>query len=109
MGDIMVTSREKRLATQTRASPEQLFGFEVDAVLKNIGDLLKEKNRKYGDSALNPVRIFSKSDAVEQIKVRLDDKLKRMANQQSDEDEDVVTDLMGYLVLLRIAQRRAAL
>lgn len=85
---------------------EKVFAKDVDDVLKAIGDLLKTKNRKYGDSALNPKRIFSKANAVEQIKVRLDDKLSRMASQQSDEDEDVITDLMGYLVLLRIAQNR---
>ena len=72
--------------------------------VKEIETLLLEKNRKYGDSALNPCRIFSKADAVEQIKVRIDDKLKRLQNEQNDEDEDVVKDLVGYLVLLMIAQ-----
>ena len=72
--------------------------------VKAIETLLLEKNRKYGDSALNPCRIFSKADAVEQIKVRIDDKLKRLQNEQNDEDEDVVKDLVGYLVLLMIAK-----
>lgn len=70
-----------------------------------IKNLLLEKNRKYGNSALDPRRIFSKADPIEQIKVRIDDKLNRIANQQSDEDEDVVQDLMGYLVLLRVAHK----
>jgi hypothetical protein len=69
-----------------------------------IKALLLEKNRKYGDSALNPVRIFSQSDSMEQIRVRIDDKLSRLRNQQSDEDEDVIDDLIGYLVLLKVAQ-----
>ena len=72
--------------------------------VKEIETLLLEKNRKYGDSALNPCHIFSKADAVEQIKVRIDDKLKRLQNEQNDEDEDVVKDLVGYLVLLMIAK-----
>ena len=72
--------------------------------VKEIETLLLEKNRKYGDSALNPCRIFSKADAVEQITVRIDDKLKRLQNEQNDEDEDVVKDLVGYLVLLMIAK-----
>lgn len=72
--------------------------------VKEIETLLLEKNRKYGDSALNPCRIFSKADAVEQIKVRIDDKLKRLQNEQNDEDEDVVKDLVGYLILLMIAK-----
>lgn len=65
--------------------------------------MLLEKNRKYGNSALNPVRVFSKASKVEQILVRLDDKLSRLKNVQIDEDEDVVKDLLGYLILLKIA------
>lgn len=81
---------------------QKLITEECDA-LKNM---LIEKNRKYGDSALNPKRIFSRSSAVEQIKVRIDDKLSRLSNQQPDEDEDVVSDLLGYLILLKVAQRK---
>lgn len=89
--------------------PNQLsFKEEVLLVLNRLGDLLDEKNRKYGDSALDPKRIFSRASSVEQIKVRIDDKLSRLANQQTDEDEDVVWDLLGYLVLLRVAQNRIA-
>ena len=79
---------------------------EIAAACTEIRELLLEKNRKYGDSALNPKRIFSKADAVEQIKVRLDDKISRLMNQQNDDDEDVVMDLIGYLVLLRVALKR---
>jgi hypothetical protein len=78
--------------------------LDIATVCDSIKELLLEKNRKYGDSALSPVRIFSKSDPIEQIKVRLDDKLSRIRNQQSDEDEDVIDDAIGYLILLKIAQ-----
>lgn len=78
----------------------------IAQVCDEIKEMLLEKNRKYGDSALNPTRIFAKSDSVEQIKVRIDDKLNRLKNAQGDEDEDVVLDLMGYLVLLRVAHMR---
>ena len=71
-----------------------------------IKEMLLAKNRKYGDIALNPVRVFSKADAAEQIKVRLDDKLSRLRSSQSDEDEDVIADLIGYLILLRIAKEQ---
>ena len=30
-------------------------------ICEEIKELLLEKNRKYGDSAINPIRIFSKS------------------------------------------------
>jgi hypothetical protein len=69
--------------------------------------LLLEKNAAYGDSCFSPVRIFSRADIVEQLKVRLDDKLSRLAR-GSAAGEDVIQDLMGYLVLLRIAQKRAS-
>ncbi len=77
----------------------------IAEVCDAVKSLLLEKNRKYGDSALNPCRIFAKSDSVEQIKVRIDDKLNRIRNEQGDEDEDVVQDLIGYLVLLRCARK----
>lgn len=74
-------------------------------VTKEIKDLLIAKNRKYGDSALSPVRIFSKADTVEQIKIRIDDKLSRISNGHGEDlDEDTVIDLIGYLILLRVAQ-----
>ena len=75
---------------------------QIKIVLKNIGSLLIEKNRKYGNSAICPVRIFSRSDSEEQIKVRIDDKLTRISNHQNDEDEDVYLDLVGYLILLMV-------
>jgi len=78
--------------------------IDICIVCDEIKELLLEKNRKYGDSALNPVRIFSKSDPLEQIRVRLDDKLSRLRNQQDDEDEDVIADLIGYLVLYQVAR-----
>jgi hypothetical protein len=77
---------------------------DIVIICDAIKGLLLEKNRKYGDSALSPVRVFSKSDSMEQIRVRIDDKLSRLRNQQTDEDEDVIDDLIGYLVLLKVAQ-----
>lgn len=82
--------------------------FEADVwnECESIAKLLVEKNRKYGDSASNPVRIFSKANNLEQLKVRIDDKLSRLRNAQDDEDEDVLTDLLGYLVLYRVVQKQ---
>jgi len=80
------------------------FQDRLDEELAIIHDLLVSKNLAYGNSALDPVRVFSKADAAEQIKVRLDDKISRLVRGQAS-GEDVVTDLLGYLVLLRIAER----
>ena len=81
------------------------FEQQLDEVLLELRTMLLEKNRKYGNSALNPTRIFSKASNVEQIKVRIDDKLSRMQNQQNDEDEDITQDLIGYLIILKIANK----
>ena len=77
---------------------------EISAVCNDIKELLLYKNQQYGDSALNPSRIFSKASAVEQILVRIDDKLNRIQKGAGliGEDEDVIQDLIGYLVLLKI-------
>ena len=73
-----------------------------------IADMLVAKNRRYGNSALEPVRLFSRADAIEQLRVRIDDKLSRILSGQDDDTEDSELDLLGYLVLLRIARKRAA-
>ena len=77
---------------------------EIVKVCDEVKNMLLEKNRKYGDAALNPIRIFAKSDTVEQLKVRIDDKLNRFKNMQKDDTEDVVNDLIGYSILLKVAE-----
>ena len=75
----------------------------IRSVCVEVTELLISKNRKYGNSALNPKRIFAKSDDVEQLCTRIDDKLSRIANLGWDGDsEDAIKDLIGYLVLLKI-------
>lgn len=82
--------------------------FEIACICDEIKNLLLEKNAKYGDSAIEPSRIFSKASPVEQILVRIDDKLSRISKGIGllGSDEDVIDDLIGYLVLLKIAQKR---
>lgn len=81
--------------------------FEVDVrkAADEIVNLLIEKNKAYGNSALDPVRVFSKSSNIEQLNVRIDDKLSRLA--RGDEaGEDVILDLLGYLLLYRVQYKR---
>jgi hypothetical protein len=77
----------------------------IENVCDEIKYLLLSKNKKYGDSALNPVRLFSKINATEQLLVRIDDKLSRISRGAGlvASDEDVINDLIGYLVLLKIS------
>lgn len=79
---------------------------DIKRVCKYINDMLIAKNQAYGDSALDPVRIFSKSNNVEQILVRIDDKLSRFARGTSYPGDNDIDDLIGYLVLLKIAKER---
>jgi hypothetical protein len=50
-----------------------LIRHECDALC----EMLLEKNAKYGNSALEPIRCFSRADPLEQIRVSIDDKLSR--------------------------------
>ena len=76
-------------------------------VSAEVVNLLLEKNEAYGDSALNPSNIFAKGDAVENLCARIDDKLMRIKMRGiTDETEDTVQDLIGYLILLKVALRQ---
>lgn len=78
------------------------FEYKVHEVLTHVADMLVAKNKSYGNSALEPLRCFSKASSKEAILVRIDDKLSRIMRGQ-DIGEDTVMDLIGYLVLLRLA------
>jgi len=76
----------------------------IDATCDEIKQMLLRKNADYGNSALSPLRIFSQADPVEQIRVRIDDKLSRIGSEGKKHfEEDTVRDLIGYLILLLIA------
>lgn len=84
------------------------FKEEVSSILDEIRDMLVSKNEKYGNSALEPIGVFSKLSPKEGLLIRIDDKLKRIKNGSLDkDDEDVVNDLIGYLVLLKILAKKS--
>jgi hypothetical protein len=88
----------------------QNFAQEVSTYLLEIRELLVSKNLKYGNSALEPLGVFSQLSAKDGLLVRIDDKLKRIKNGSlQKDDEDVINDLIGYLVLLKIETNRAKL
>jgi hypothetical protein len=83
------------------------FHEQVYKVLGEIQEMLIAKNQKYGNSALEPLGVFSKLSAKEGLLVRIDDKLKRIKNGSLDrDDEDVINDLIGYLVLFKIQENQ---
>jgi len=92
-----MTSRDKLTTTQNL----------IAQVCDEVKALLIAKNKKYGNSALEPKRIFSKASTVEQLLVRIDDKLSRINTAGiGGADEDTLLDLIGYLILLRVAMKK---
>ena len=83
-----------------------LFEHEVSLITNEIREILIRKNLSYGDSVLNPIRVFSKSPTDEQINVRLDDKLSRIARGKEYLGDDTLIDIIGYLVMKIIKHRR---
>jgi len=76
----------------------------IEKVTEDIKELLLEKNRAYGNSALNPKNVFSSGDVFESLGSRIDDKLMRIQNVGvNDETEDTLSDLIGYLILYKVA------
>jgi len=75
--------------------------------MQEILDLLIEKNTKYGNSAISPANIFCRGVApLDQLYVQIDHKLARISRgDPSLEDEDVLVDLVGYLVLAIVARK----
>jgi hypothetical protein len=68
--------------------------------------MLISKNRSYGSSFSEPLGIFAKGLSADvQIRVRIDDKLARLARGTEFLNEDTVLDLIGYLVLWRVLRR----
>lgn len=84
--------------------PETPVRAAIIAECEALKAMLLAKNAAYGNSAIDPVRVFSKASPEEQIRVRLDDKLSRLARGQ-DAGEDTMLDLCGYIILLRVLRR----
>jgi len=76
-------------------------------VCLGIAKFLIQKNAAYGNSALDPLRVFSKSSTDEQIRVRMDDKLSRIARGELA-GEDAELDLLGYLILMLVYRKANA-
>lgn len=70
-------------------------GEMFQIISNSIASLLEYKNKKYGNSALEPLDIFQGKCKVGQ---RLDDKLARVKNSKELKKNDVA-DLIGYLYL----------
>ena len=93
-GDNKVKDKDSYSSEQAEKDRFKKF---CDEICNEYARFLKEKNESYGNSALNPIRIFSKADSLEQIKVRIDDKLNRLKNGNEFIGDDTIKDLTEYL------------
>lgn len=76
----------------------------IEDMCLEIATLLIGKNRAYGNSIFDPMRVFSKASWEEAVNVRCDDKLSRLARGEAA-GEDAELDLIGYLILKRVGKR----
>lgn len=77
----------------------------IRTVCADLADFLVDKNRSYGSSFSEPIGIFSKVSASEQLAIRIDDKINRLAKGNEYATDDTVLDLTGYLVLMMVLNR----
>lgn len=81
------------------------FAEELSFELAEVQEMLLQKNQAYGNAALDPVRVFSKAAPSAGLMIRIDDKLSRLARGE-EAGEDTIKDLIGYLILLRMAKKK---
>ena len=96
-------SIEVELQIANKVSSKTCFELKLANILEPLAEMLSEKNKAYGNSAFDPVRIFSNVGAKEQLLVRIDDKLSRIARGTEFPGEDTIDDLIGYLIILKMA------
>lgn len=71
-------------------------GNDFEKIAAGIAEVLTEKNKRYGNSALKPINVFNGKSKVGQ---RADDKVSRIQNSPVLRKNDVA-DLIGYLFLI---------
>ncbi len=77
---------------------------EIISFLEKTKFFLLEKNKSYGDAALNPQKYFSNLEAKERLMVRIDDKINRLLLGKEYQGDDTVLDLIGYFIILDIVE-----
>lgn len=78
----------------------ELTQEKIEQVCDNFKKFLLEKNKRYGDSAINPLKLFSKHEPDNPICTRLDEKLQRIQASEEGIRKNDAADCVGYLFLL---------
>ena len=92
--------RNELASHEQRTTPPGTMAEAIEQACQQMCAFLLDKNQSYGNSAAEPVRIFSKADPLEQIRVRIDDKLSRMIKGKEYPGDNDERDLTGYLLLM---------
>jgi hypothetical protein len=75
---------------------------EIVNVYMNHMMMLIEKNKRYGDSALKPLGVFNKLGGAEGLLIRMDDKLKRIQENEGKIKKNDLADFIGYAMLYMV-------
>lgn len=73
--------------------------WKVNKITEGLNGLIQYKNKNYGDSAINPLKIFNKVESNNAIEIAIDNKISRIQNAESLRKNDI-TDLVCYGILL---------
>ena len=84
---------DKSLDTCTKIEPK-IEGFKE--MTDSFGDMLNEKNKRYGDAALNPLVVIGKHH---RLGAKVDEKLSRIMNADELKKNDLA-DVIGYCFLI---------
>lgn len=89
-----------------RQAMHERTAAEIRATCVELADFLVGKNKSYGDAALNPIGIFGGTDPIASLGHRIDENLARIRHAPESFGEDTLSDLIGRLILLKIARAR---
>ena len=73
---------------------------DICCVIEQVKLYLLEKNRQKENSPAKSIGIFSKTDNSEQLLIRIDDTLNQIAQRQALDNQGLILDLIGYLIML---------
>lgn len=83
---------------KVKVEKDLCVSWKIKKITESLNELLQKKNKRYGNSALEPLEGV-KYNAEDGIKIRLVDKLKRVINSKEVRKNDLA-DTLGYLTLL---------
>jgi len=83
-------------------TPHISWKMAIETTLESIRTGMLRHHAKWGSSIFQPVTILSSVSAEDAIRLRIDDRLRKLSQCRSeDEERELIDDLIGYLINLR--------